>query len=155
LSRTKVDLRSDAWHRAAEGKGVLLLHKLRELLGHKAFDDALDDFGLANAGKPVATADFRAAIEKAAGKKLKDIFDPWLDETGMPDDQPSAFSVLTFQEEQEQTLIVYGTGIEGNINREAAEALQQAVRARHSNYTIPIKSDQDHPRTICETITLS
>jgi Phospholipase B/S-layer like family, C-terminal region len=54
-----------------------------------------------------------------------------------------AFTVLTFKEEPEQTLIVYGAGDEVNANREAADALQQAIRASHSNVTVPIKSDRE------------
>jgi hypothetical protein len=53
------------------------------------------------------------------------------------------FSVLSFNGEQEHSLIVYGTGDETPTNREAAEALQQAIRERWSNYTVPIKSDTE------------
>jgi hypothetical protein len=53
------------------------------------------------------------------------------------------FSVLTLDEEPAQTLIVYGTGDEANVNQEAAEALQQAIRERHSNITVPIKTDRE------------
>jgi hypothetical protein len=54
-----------------------------------------------------------------------------------------AFTVLTFKEEPEETMIVYGTADEANVNREAAEALQQAIRASHCNITVPIKTDRD------------
>ena len=54
-----------------------------------------------------------------------------------------AFTVQTFKEEPEQTLIVYGTADEANVNREAAEALQQAIRASHCNITVPIKTDRE------------
>ena len=54
-----------------------------------------------------------------------------------------AFTVLTFDAEPEQTLIVYGTDGEANVNREAADALQQAIRARWSNVTVPIIADRD------------
>ncbi|HBI41300.1 MAG TPA: hypothetical protein DDY78_00385 [Planctomycetales bacterium] len=54
-----------------------------------------------------------------------------------------AFTVLTFDQEPEQTLIVYGTDDEANVNREAADSLQQAIRARWSNVTVPIKSDRE------------
>ncbi len=40
-----------------------------------------------------------------------------------------AFTTQTFDAEPEQTLIVYGTADEANVNREAAEALRQAIRA--------------------------
>ena len=54
-----------------------------------------------------------------------------------------AFTTLTFKEEPEETLIVCGTADEANVNREAAEALQQAIRASHCNITVPIKTDRE------------
>ncbi len=54
-----------------------------------------------------------------------------------------AYTVLTFDNEPEQTLIVYGTDGEENVNHEAAEALQQAIRARGSNVTVPIVRDRE------------
>jgi hypothetical protein len=53
------------------------------------------------------------------------------------------FSVLSFHHELEQCLIVYGTADEEASNREAAEKLQRAIRERHSNYTVPLKSDRN------------
>ena len=54
-----------------------------------------------------------------------------------------AFTTLTFKEEPEETLIVYGTADEANVNHEAAEALQQAIRASFCNITVPIKTDRE------------
>ena len=53
------------------------------------------------------------------------------------------FSVLSFYQELEQCLIVYGTADEVSTNREAAEALQRAIIERWANYTVPIKTDKD------------
>jgi hypothetical protein len=53
------------------------------------------------------------------------------------------FSVLTFYGELEQTLIAYGTADETPTNREAAESLQQALRERGPNITVPIKADKE------------
>jgi hypothetical protein len=53
------------------------------------------------------------------------------------------YSVQSFQAEQEQALIVYGSGDEEPVQREAAESLQRQVRDRFSNYSIPIKSDKE------------
>jgi hypothetical protein len=149
LNKTVADIRSDSWHRVASGKGVLLLHELRSEIGADKFDGMMDEFGRANAGKAVSTNQFKEAAEKAAGKKLDDFFDTWLNKTGLPATKTeigsakSIFSVLSFLNEEEDTLIVYGTADEENINREAAEALQKALRERHSNYTIPIKTDAE------------
>src|SRR5262249_7518184 len=46
-------------------------------------------------------------------------------------------------DEVEKTLIVHGTADEVPTNREAAEALQKAIIARYTNFTIPIKTDRD------------
>src|SRR5262249_24012349 len=51
------------------------------------------------------------------------------------------FSILTFQEELERTLIVYGTTGERPTNREAAVALRQAIRERWSNITVSLRAD--------------
>jgi hypothetical protein len=53
------------------------------------------------------------------------------------------FMTLSFLQELEHTLIVYGTRDEEPSQREAAEALQQAIIQRHSNYTVPIRSDKN------------
>jgi hypothetical protein len=221
LKDTKADLRQSDWHRVASGKGVLLLHDLRSRLGAEAFDDLMDRFGRAHAGKPTSAEEFRAFVLEAKPKGVgPDFFDSWLLKPGLPqlalgqvsvrragkgyevkatlsarktwpsapvevtvetkagdvtktvsvegdattftidtDDAPrrlvvdknnrtakangGAFSVLTFFEEIEDTLIVCGTGDEVNANREAAESLQQAIRARWCNVTVPIKTDKE------------
>ncbi len=150
LNRTVSDMRRDGWYRVASGKGVLLLHELRGKLGAEKFDAIMDAFGRANAGKPVTTAQFIEHAEKAAGQPLKDFFKAWLEETGLPGhfgpegkDGGGPFSVLTFYNEPEESLIVYGTLDEVNTNREAAGELRQAIRARHSNVTVPVRADKD------------
>jgi hypothetical protein len=240
LSKIKPDMRSDAWFRVAEGKGVLLLHALRaRTINKHSFDQFMDEFGRMHAGKFVSSAGFRASAKKwyqkshegffngkDVGKYLDSFFDFWLGQTGLPVLKlgrmmpeygkegwflkgelaiaPAAidplvgqftlsyqqsgsvyfsgyipektnpgqlgfkfdlkkldalqsitvhwrdslvlanggpFSVLTFLDEPEASLVVYGTTSEVHPNREAAEALQQAIRARHSNLTVPVKSD--------------
>jgi hypothetical protein len=153
LAKTASDVRQDAWFRVAAGKGVLLLHELRGLMGADAFDKMMDEFGRAHAGKEVSTAEFRNFAAKHTDKGLGAFFNAWLTRTGLPapsgdpDHSPltrgGPFSVHTFFAEEEQSLIVYGTQDEVNTNREAAEALQQAIRARHSNFTVPVKADRD------------
>jgi hypothetical protein len=144
LSKLRAQNRSDDWFRIASGKGVLLLHALRDKLGAEKFAAMMDQFGLDHAGAAVSTATFRAAAEKSAGKSLGDFFDLWLDRTGLPNDvreQGGPFAVTTFYAELDQALIVYGVGDETPADREAAEALQQAIRARGANVTVPIKHD--------------
>jgi hypothetical protein len=144
LNETRADLRQDDWFRVAEGKGVLLLHALRGRLGADKFDALMEEFGRDNGGKAATVAAFRAAADKAAGKSLDAFFEEWLDKTGLPDaPKGGPFGVLTFLSELEETLIVYGTGDEANVNREAADLLQQALRRRGPNVTVAVKSDKE------------
>jgi hypothetical protein len=53
------------------------------------------------------------------------------------------FSIYTFNSEPEKTMIVYGTTGEQASQREAAEALQQAIRERGWNVTVSIRSDTE------------
>jgi len=53
------------------------------------------------------------------------------------------FSIFSFTNELEQSLIVYGTTDEQSSQRESAEALQQALRERWSNITVPIRADTE------------
>jgi hypothetical protein len=230
LSKTASDLAKDEWYRVANGKGVLVLHELRQLLGDKAFEEMMDSFGREHAGKEVTTAEFQAYAEKAGGDKLKGFFDYWVHQGGLPvlrlensklvepppaggtgktaafrvegeirrkDGLPrstvsvtvetggaettkqvsleaemtpfsievekrplrvvvdkygtaaragvsgSVFSTSSFYRELERCLIVYGTGEEVTANREAAEALQNAIIRGGSNFTVPIKTDRE------------
>ncbi len=226
LARTKSELARDEWYRVAAGKGVLVLHELRRLLGDKDFFAVMDAFGREHAGKEVTAAEFQAHVEKAAGKKVAGFFDYWQKETGLPvvkfvnkpvveplaaaegkrkyrvtgelmrdgrtppmvvdltfetdtgdvtkrvelgdqerlpyefeidafpkrvvldknspvHPQGGAFTVSSWMSDLDQTLIVYGTLDEAAANREAAEALQDAIRRRGTNATLPVKADKD------------
>ncbi|HEV3117536.1 MAG TPA: M1 family aminopeptidase, partial [Gemmataceae bacterium] len=219
LAQTHAAIGQSDWYHVAAGKGVLLLHALRRLVGASVFDDAMDSFGRAHAGKPVTVAEFVAHMQAKTGKNLGDFFEYWLTDTGIPKysisqakvtahgkgylvegklartcvapeaDLPltietsageevkmipmtsahptfafevshrplrlvldkhntlakangGAFSIQSFHGELEHTLIVYGTADEEAANREAANALQRAIIERHSNFTVPIKTDR-------------
>src|SRR5207253_2814728 len=73
--------------RVAAGKGVLTLHELRRLLGDTLFEQAMQSFGAANAGKEVTSAQFQAHVEGLAKVKLpmvRAFFHAWLEEPGLP-----------------------------------------------------------------------
>src|SRR5207248_2281586 len=84
LSKTVSNFAKDEWYRIANGKGVLVLHELRQLLGDKPFEEMMDSFGREHAGKEVTTADFKAHAEKVGGDKLKGFFDYWINQGGLP-----------------------------------------------------------------------
>jgi hypothetical protein len=226
LAETHSRTTSADWYRVANGKGVLLLNELRQLLGADKFAEMMDNFGRENAGKEVTTGQFQAQAEKTAGKSLQSFFDGWLKQPGLPMfhlanvrcDPPAGaesqsktykvegeisrngltapasvevtvetakgevtkrvsldserasfsittkeapvrvvvdkygltakgnggpFSIFTFYADLEHALIVYGTADEVPTNREAAEALQDAIRRRGWNITVPSKSDTE------------
>jgi hypothetical protein len=84
LDETKSVVGESEWYDAAAGKGVLVLHELRRKMGDKSFLAFMDDFGRSHAGQLVASADFQAAAEKAAGKPLDAFFAYWLRQTALP-----------------------------------------------------------------------
>jgi hypothetical protein len=144
LAKVRRDVRQNDWHKVAQGKGVLLLHALRERLGAAAFDRVMDDLGTANAGKEVSTAQLIALAEKSAGKSLEAFFDEWLNRTGLPaGGQGGPFTITTFYPDVERTLIVYGTKDEEEANHESAEELRKALLRRGANVDVPIRKDRD------------
>jgi hypothetical protein len=221
LAETRSDLERDEWYRIAAGKGVLVLHELRNLLGDEAFEKIMISFGKKYSGEAVSTDQFQAHAQEATVKDLKAFFDSWVRKTGLPGltvarvaaaqngkgfkvdlnilcrggngksapieveidtdlgkvtktillngsstrctvqtpGRPKCltvdhncsrflanggvFTTHSFQTEPEHTLIVYGTADEVAAQREAAEALQRAIRRRGSNITVPIKADKD------------
>jgi hypothetical protein len=156
LLKAKSDVRQGDWHRVASGKGVLLLHSLRAEMGADKFATMMEEFGTRHAGKRVSTEEFRAFAEKAAEQKLNGFFDHWLQETGLPQPKEAGkasevvtgldggpFSVATFFNELEQTLIVYGTQDDAPAQHEAADELQRAIIERGSNITVEVKCDCD------------
>jgi hypothetical protein len=84
LSASRKDVGDADWYRRATGKGVLILHELRQLLGHQAFQDVMESFGRKYAGKEVTSMDFRSHIENVTGKSLGKFFDYWLGQPGLP-----------------------------------------------------------------------
>lgn len=84
LKDIRVTSASDAWYHLSAGKGFMLMHELRGVLGEKAFLEAMKSFGAQNAGKEVSTADFQAHVEKSSGKDLKAFFERWMNAVGLP-----------------------------------------------------------------------
>jgi hypothetical protein len=228
-------LERDAWVRGETGKGVMKLSLLREFIGHKKFDEAMDSFGKKHGGKMVSVAEFKKHLESASGSDLTARFKLWdsakttpnlaLKATRKPGepntdggmlgavmpyfrvqgaiselpeeksglfpypleivtkyqgsgtlapnsiipDKEGAFHttqlqvlaetligcpyepalwgsqtdvhVMSFYHDLEDCLIVYGTLHDENTNKETAELLQEMIRKRGSNITVPIVAD--------------
>lgn len=141
LDQTKAEIADDTWYRLASGKGVLLLAALREKIGDKVFLSLMDEFGLANAGKAVSTAEFITAMSKGDGD-LKTFFTEWLERPGLPvSPKTGIWSIDSYDAELDRAVIVYGTTRESDAQREAASRLQRQIERRWSNITVPILAD--------------
>jgi hypothetical protein len=141
---TKSDPKCGDWYDLASGKGILLLAELRRRMGDEKFEEMMDAFGRANAGKEVATAQFREHAEKACGKPLASLFDPYLTGEGRPDSPPRGYwSIFSFEKEPDKALIVYGTLKDRSAQREAADELARKIARRWSNHDVPIKADTE------------
>ena len=132
LSEVHADLRSDEWYDIASGKGVLVLAELRAIMGDKPFDKFMDEFGRAHAGRPVSSAAFFEAAEKAHGKPLGELKAAWLNGEALSKLSADArarkasgrfWSVDSFERQLDKALIVYGTIAEADSQREAAARL--------------------------------
>ncbi|HLB09717.1 MAG TPA: M1 family aminopeptidase [Gemmatimonadaceae bacterium] len=65
-------------------KGAQLAHQLRRLLGDSVFWAGMHRFLTDNAYRPVETADYAVAMEKASGRDLDWFFDQWAYGIGYP-----------------------------------------------------------------------
>ena len=74
LSDIRSALTNRDWYEMASGRGVLVLHQLRRLLGDPLFEETMDSFGREHAGQIVATAEFAAHIKKKTGKQMGAFF---------------------------------------------------------------------------------
>jgi aminopeptidase N len=90
-------------------KGAQVAHQLRRLLGDSIFWAGMKRFLTDNAYRPVETADFAVAMEKASGQDLDWFFDQWAYGIGYPKvqvtrDWKAASGVLTLTVRQTQTI---------------------------------------------------
>lgn len=126
------------WHKEQAGYGALTLLALRVFVGEAQFAAAMDAFGLANAGKEVTAGQFLADLEKRTGKPVAQWLTRW---AKAPRIGSAAFSTALWLDEPESAVIVYGTSGDAAANREAAIALQNAVRVGYGNVIVPVKAD--------------
>jgi hypothetical protein len=141
LDEMKAQWDKSEWYPIAAGKGVMLLSALRASLGSDAFDKAMDEFGRAHAGQTVRGNQFREHMEKVAGTSLSS-FDMWLSsQVSLDGARDHYWSIDSFEAEPDKALIVQGTLLDREAQREAAELLQRKIARRFSNFTVPIKTD--------------
>jgi len=66
------------------GKGSMVFHMLRQMVGKDLFFTTLKNFSKKYGGKQATWDNFKTAFEEAGGKKLDQFFSQWLDRPGGP-----------------------------------------------------------------------
>jgi hypothetical protein len=145
-SELDLELDRNRWVREQTGYGVLALHILRNLTGAEKFDDAMDAFGRANAGKAVTVEQFLAEVEKRTDTKVAELRKAFAPGPAFLTPFLTPFTTRSFLEEPESCLIVYGTLDDEAANRAAAYDLQARIRKHWSNVTVPVIADRDAKR---------
>lgn len=130
--------------RSETGRGVLRLREVRRAFGDERFLELVDEFGLAHAGKEVTGEQFMAFVDQHKGKT--ESIDWHIDRTPEATQGPK-FTIKSWSEEQERTVIIYGTTADVKANRETAELMQRTIAKRGTNVVVRILPD-----TAAETI---
>jgi len=76
---------SSAARRVIYGKGSLVLHMLRFVMGEEAFRGALATYFQRTRGRSVRVDEFREIAEEVSGQKLEWFFDQWISRAVLPD----------------------------------------------------------------------
>jgi hypothetical protein len=127
----------DQFVRSETGRGVLRFDDLRKSIGDARFIDLMDRFGQEHAGKKVGGDEFAAFMRKNRPKDDRtDVFRDPVDLQDWP-----RHSIQSWLDQQEDTVIVYGTKADIEANRETAMQLQKAIARRGSNIVVPMISD--------------
>ncbi len=128
------------WHREQSSYGALTLHALRDFVGSAPFVLVMDAFGRANAGKEISSDQFFRELKEKSGKDVEGWLTAWQKN---PRIGGAKFSTGYWLDEPESAVIVYGTTGDVAANREAANALQNAVRVSYGNVIVAVKADGD------------
>jgi Phospholipase B len=117
-------------------RGVLRLAGLRHKLGDRRFLELMDAFGRDRAGQKVTAEEFVTLVNRSFGKNA-----PGDPETWASLEEGPKFTIRNWVEDQENTIIVYGTAADQVANHETAQRLQKTVRHHGTNIVLPILSD--------------
>lgn len=138
------------WNTLGIGKGVLALQSLRSHMGDQPFLAFMNAFGKQHAGQPVSVESFLDAAHRHGGPTPQQARQLWLGPNALNHLDPEValrwntrrfWSIHSFEQDIEKTLIVYGSSADVKAQHDAATRLQQALRRRWSNVTVPILAD--------------
>lgn len=141
LHATQADTARGDWYDIAQGQGVWLLHQLRQKVGLPELRRVLDEFGTRHAGQEVTSHSFVSHLRTQLGDETAQWFDSQLSRPDLFEDDGHDWTIFSFEEQPERSLIVYGTRRDQAAQREAAGLLQREIGRRFSNATLPIKAD--------------
>jgi len=127
------------------GKGSMIFHMLRQMVGKDVFFTTLKNFSRKYGGRQATWDDFRSAFEEAAGKKLDQFFSQWLDRPGGPQlklesvkyqGTPKGY-LITGEVVQEGQ--VYDVQIEGKVEMsEGGKGLLLDISRRKNSFSIEV-----------------
>jgi hypothetical protein len=143
LRDTRADTARGDWYDIAKGQGVWLLHRLRLRVGLPELRRVLDEFGTQHAGEEVSSSAFVAHLRAQLGAETAQWFESQLSHPDPFEDEGHHWTMFSFEEQPERSLIVYGTRRDQAAQREAAGLLQREIGRRFSNATLPIKADHE------------
>ena len=151
LAEIEADPVRQEWYDIACGQGVWLLHQLRERIGLTVLRDLLDQFGTRHGGEEVTSGAFLAHLRRNLEGDSADWFASQLTRPAPFDVETNDWTIFSFEEEPERTLIVYGTRRDRAAQQEAAGLLQREVGRRFSNATLTIKADHELTAEDCRS----
>ena len=123
-------------------KGALVLHMLRRLIGDEAFFTGLREFYAKWRYTKAGTDDFRASMEKAAGRPLARFFDRWIYGSGIPTLRMTATvsaEVLRIRFDQSENVYDVPVTVSLNYVDGTAEEIVVDVTEQSVERSIPLK----------------
>lgn len=143
LHRLQPHVAHNEWYDIASGKGVWILHRLRQRVGLDRLAPVLDQFGSQHAGTAVTTTQFlehlREHLDAAAAEAVRE---DWQSVTPQPA-VTEGWHLFSFEAEIDRSLIVYGTRRDRAALRETALRLQREVARRFTNHSVPVLADTE------------
>ncbi|MFM8220419.1 MAG: hypothetical protein ACKOJF_16010, partial [Planctomycetaceae bacterium] len=143
LHRLQPHVAHTEWYDIASGKGVWILHRLRERVGLERLAPVLDRFGSLHAGTEVTTTQFLEHLREHLDAEVAEaVREDWHSVVPQPP-LTEGWHLFSFEAEIERGLIVHGTRRDRVALRETALRLQREIARRFTNHSIPVLADTE------------
>jgi len=143
LTEIQPHVARDEWYDVASGKGVWVLHRLRQRVGLARLAPVLDEFGQRHAGAEVSTGQFCDHLRERLGEEVAAAVRADCQSVQPLPPPGTGWDLFSFERELDQTLIVQGTRRDRTALRETALRLQGEIARHFSNQQLPIVADTD------------